>query len=121
MVEALLLLSRGEKDRESLVLPGNDGGDGDGGYMATAAVVADSTAEATAGTAVHTYAPCCAMAKNKSPPRAPPPPPTRYAPTLVVPPKTYTNKVYILVPWAVGVEGIEIAPAKVKEAGVKGG
>ena len=79
---ALLLLSRGEKDRESLVLPGNDGGDGDGGYMATAAVVADSTAEATADTAVHTYAaavqgPCCAMAKNKSPPRAPPPPPTR--------------------------------------------
>ena len=81
-MEALLLLSRGGKDRESLVLPGNDGGDGDGGYMATAAVVADSTAEATAGTAVHTYAaavqgPCCAMAKNKGPPRAPPPPPTR--------------------------------------------
>ena len=75
MVEALLLLllSRSEKDRQSLVLPGND----DGGYMATAAVVADSTAEAGAGTAVHTYAPCCAMAKNKSPPRAPPPPPTR--------------------------------------------
>ena len=74
----LLLLSRSEKDRQSLVLPGND----DGGYMATAAVVADSTAEATADTAVHTYAaavqgPCCAMAKNKSPPRAPPPPPTR--------------------------------------------
>ena len=90
----LLLLSRSEKDRQSLVLPGND----DGGYMATAAVVADSTAEATAGTAVHTYAPCCAMAKNKSPPRAPPPPPTRYAPTRVVPPKTYINKVYILVP-----------------------
>ena len=62
----LLLLSRSEKDRQSLVLPGND----DGGYMATAAVVADSTAEATADTAVHTYAaavqgPCCAMAKNK--------------------------------------------------------
>ena len=62
----LLLLSRSEKDRQSLVLPGNDGG----GYMATAAVVADSTAEATADTAVHTYAaavqgPCCAMAKNK--------------------------------------------------------
>ena len=118
----LLLLSRSEKDRQSLVLPGND----DGGYMATAAVVADSTAEATADTAVHTYAaavqgPCCAMAKNKSPPRAPPPPPTRYAPTLVVPPKTYINKVYILMPWAVGVGGIEIAPAKVKEAGVKGG
>ena len=36
----LLLLSRSEKDRQSLVLPGND----DGGYMATAAVVADSTA-----------------------------------------------------------------------------
>ena len=78
----LLLLSRSEKDRQSLVLPGND----DGGYMATAAVVADSTAEATADTAVHTYAaavqgPCCAMAKNKGPPRAPPcappPPPTR--------------------------------------------
>ena len=48
----LLLLSRSEKDRQSLVLPGND----DGGYMATAAVVADSTAEATADTAVHTYA-----------------------------------------------------------------
>ena len=122
MVEALLLLSRGEKGRESLVLPGNDGGDGDGGYMAAAAVVAYSTAEATAGTAVHTYAPCCAMAKNKnkSPPRAPLPPPTRYAPTRVVPPKTYINKVYILVPWAVGVEGIEIAPTKVKGAGSKG-
>jgi hypothetical protein len=112
----LLLLSRSEKDRQSLVLPGND----DGGYMATAAVVADSTAEATADTAVHTYAaavqgPCCAMAKNKGPPRAPTAPP--YAPTLVVPPKTYINMLYFLMPQAVGVGGIEIAPAKIKGAG----
>ena len=41
MVEALLRLSWGEKDRESLVLPGNDGGDGDGGYMATAAAAVE--------------------------------------------------------------------------------
>ena len=78
MVEALLLLSRGEKDRESLVLPGND----DGGYMATAAVVADSTAEATADTAVHTYAaavqgPCCAMARRTRAHPAPHRPPLR--------------------------------------------
>ena len=45
-------------------------------------------------------------------PTAPP-----YAPTLVVPPKTYINMLYFLMPQAVGVGGIEIAPAKIKGAG----